>query len=124
MVLFIPFRLLFFKEFKKEINNSRSRAWGIGENSLFFRQTLIPLTSFPWDKKFPIVGKIDFFHFFTGGGGLALCRVFGFGRDFHSLLGGFLCVFRSRFVRCLCEKPQKSPCLGADVEEALGGVGG
>jgi hypothetical protein len=103
---------LFFKGFKKEINNSRSRAWGIGENSLFFRQTLIPLTSFPWDKKFPIVGKIDFFHFFTGGGGLALCRAFGFGRDFHSLLGGFLCVFRSRFVRCLCEKPQKSPCSG------------
>jgi hypothetical protein len=52
---------LFFKEFKKEINNSRSRAWGIGENSLFFRQTLIPLTSLPWDKKFPIVGKIDLF---------------------------------------------------------------
>ena len=119
MVLFIPFRLLFFKEFKKEINNSRSRAWGIGENSLFFRQSLIPLMSLPWDKKFPIVGKIDFFHFFTGSGELALCRVFEFSRDFHSLLGGFLCVFRSRFVRCLCKKLQKSPCLGAVVDVVL-----
>ena len=119
MVLFIPFRLLFFKEFKKEINNSRSRAWGIGENRLFFRQALILQMSLPWDNKFPVVGKITVFHFCTGSGRLVLCRPFDFGGDFHSLLGGFFCVFRSRFVRCLCENQQKSPCLGADVEEVL-----
>jgi hypothetical protein len=64
---------LFFKEFKKETNNSRSRAWGIGENSLFFRQSLILEMSLPWDKKFPIVGKIAVFHFFTGSGRLSFC---------------------------------------------------
>jgi hypothetical protein len=89
VVLFIPFRLLFFKEFKKEINNSRSRAWGIGENRSFLRQALILFTSFPWDKKFAFVGKIAVFHFFTGGGRLLLCRAVGFGADFHSVLGGF-----------------------------------
>jgi hypothetical protein len=89
VVLFIPFRLLFFKEFKKEINNSRSRAWGIGENRSFLRQALILLASSPWDKKFACVGKIAVFHFFTGGGRLVLCRAVGFGADFHSVLGGF-----------------------------------
>ena len=85
----MPFRLLFFKEFKKEINNSRSRAWGIGENRSFLRQALILLASSPWDKKFAFVGKIALFHFFTGDGRLVLCRAVGFGADFHSVLGEF-----------------------------------
>ena len=75
--------------------------------------------SLPWDKKFPVVGKITVFHFFTGSGRLALCRAFGFGGDFHSLLGGFLFVFRSRFMGCLCENPQKNPWIGAVLEEVL-----
>ena len=85
----MPFRLLFFKEFKKEINNSRSRAWGIGENRSFLRQALILLASSPWDKKFACVGKIAVFHFFTGGGRFVLRRAVGFGADFHSVLGEF-----------------------------------
>jgi hypothetical protein len=93
---------LFFKGLKKEINNSRSRAWGIGENRLFSSQALIPLASLPWDKKFRFVGKIAVFHFFTGGGRLTSSQALDFGEDFHSLLGGFLFVFRSRFMGCLC----------------------
>jgi hypothetical protein len=85
----MPFRLLFFKEFKKEINNSRSRAWGIGENKSFVRQALILLTSSPWDKKFTFVEKIAVFHFLTGGRRLLLCRAVAFGADFHSVLGWF-----------------------------------
>ena len=73
----------------------------------------------PWDKKFPVVGKITVFHFCTGSGRLVLCRAFGFGGDFHSLLGGFLFVFRSRFMGCLCENQQKKPL---DRGCYLGGV--
>jgi hypothetical protein len=41
--------------------------------------------------------------------GWCYAEPFGFGGDFHSLLGGFLFVFRSRFMGCLCENPQKTP---------------
>jgi len=59
------------------------------------------LASSLWDKKFALVGKIAVFHFLTGGGRLGLYRAVGFGADFHSVLGGFLFVFRSRFMGCL-----------------------
>jgi hypothetical protein len=55
------------------------------------------------------VGKIDFFHFFTGSAGLALCRVFGFGRDFHSLLGGFFVFSAAALCVVFVKSHKKDP---------------
>tara|TARA_B100001142_G_scaffold79921_1_gene80657 strand:+ start:94 stop:432 length:339 start_codon:yes stop_codon:yes gene_type:complete len=110
---------LFFKGFKKEINNSRSRAWGIGENSLFFRQTLIPLTSFPWDKKFPIVGKIDFFHFFTGGGGLRCVERSGSVVISTVCWVGFYVFSAAALCVVFVKSHKKAPVQGAVVDAVL-----